>query len=316
MNIATVVIWYNPQNIANAVSNIQSYCENLKKVYIVDNSSVSNEKLAAEIPNSVYIPNLKNIGIAAAQNIGCKKAKAAGFDWAMTMDQDSYFDNSQLQKYFALCTQYYKSNNNNQSFSLALLDSAREKILPVTVLLKRRLKSFLKNCLHVDVSKPVLMPDVEHLQRVFASGNIINLEMWEKIGRFDEKLFIDEVDFDFCLRAVLNGYVITRFNSVYLNHTLGTMKKTLFQKCSYHNDFRLYYIIRNKFIEYKRYNKILRLQYNYKKEIFQYFKDYCIFDLKAPKHFIVFARAYLDYRKFIKTDETYRKLNGDSLTGK
>ena len=32
------------------------------------------------------------------------------------------------------------------------------------------------------------------------SGNLLNLKIAEKIGDFEEKLFIDEVDHDYCYR--------------------------------------------------------------------------------------------------------------------
>ena len=50
---------------------------------------------------------------------------------------------------------------------------------------------------------------IEYPERVIASGNIINLQAWNKVGRFDNSLFIDEVDHDFCHRLTQEKYKIS-----------------------------------------------------------------------------------------------------------
>lgn len=149
---------------------------------------------------------------------------------------------------------------------------------------------------------------VDHPDRVFASANIIKLSVWDEIGRFDESLFIDEVDSDYCIRLLLGGYRITRFNTLYLNHKLGNKRFTIFPKVTYHSGKRLFYIFRNKLIENKRYGSLPGSNRDYKREIRQYFRDYCILDFRAPLNWYYFTRAYFAYRVFIKSDPTYHRL--------
>ena len=88
--IAAVVILYNPE--LSILENIKSYIDQVEKLYVVDNSEASNESLIQEIKSFSkieYIPNKYNIGIAAALNIGARKAIEEGFDYLLTMDQDS-----------------------------------------------------------------------------------------------------------------------------------------------------------------------------------------------------------------------------------
>lgn len=312
MKLAAVVIWYNPKSFEESTKKVLSYSPCAEKVYIVDNSSVDNSALTKEIPNAVYIPNLKNLGIAEAQNIGCQRALEDGFEWAMTMDQDSSFDSGVLEKYIELSENHTKEDQKSASFSLSMKDDSKN-ILPLSVQAKKKLKAFLIKHLNFSFPPPKEREPIDHPDRCYASGNIINLLVWSRIGKFDSSLFIDEVDFDFCIRLLLNGYIITRFNTISLNHKLGNRKITLFPKCSYHTGKRLFFIIRNKLIENKRYGTAIKLEHDYRKEIFQYFKDYCIFDIKAFTNLIIFIKAFRAYKEFIKNDPTYQNLKEKGL---
>ncbi|TEB40741.1 glycosyltransferase family 2 protein, partial [Flavobacterium circumlabens] len=63
---------------------------------------------------------------------------------------------------------------------------------------------------------------------VMTSGNIVNLKIHEKIGGFEEKLFIDYVDIEYCLKLKKEGYSIANLPNVLLQHELGDSKRTSF----------------------------------------------------------------------------------------
>ncbi len=90
MNIAAVVIWFNPS--LEFLENIKSYSKHVQKIIIVDNSDIDNSILLEEVPDIDYIPCLKNIGVASALNVGYERALASGAEWVLSMDQDSWFD--------------------------------------------------------------------------------------------------------------------------------------------------------------------------------------------------------------------------------
>jgi rhamnosyltransferase len=85
---------------------------------------------------------------------------------------------------------------------------------------------------------------------LITSGAIINLKIAASLGGFDEKLFIDGVDTDFCIHSFEKGYQTLLVNEFSLRHQLGEEKKVMtpllkstFRK--FHNPTRLYYIVRN-----------------------------------------------------------------------
>src|SRR5699024_6976157 len=49
----------------------------------------------------------------------------------------------------------------------------------------------------------------------------ISIKAWEKIGGFDDWLFIDLVDNEFCKRLVASGYKILRLNHLVLDQEFG-----------------------------------------------------------------------------------------------
>lgn len=312
MNLSAVVIWYKPEIVKDCTKKILSYACQVRKVYIVDNSSNNNSFLAKEIKNAEYIPNFKNLGIAEAQNIGCQKALQDGYDWALIMDQDSYFEGKNLEHYIELSEKYLKNNHDCPSFTLFMKDKSKE-VTPLSIIIKNKIKKVLSRFTSYKIKEQKETENIEHPLRCYASGNLINLSVWNKIGGFDSSLFIDEVDFDFCIRLKLNNYSITRFNTVYLNHNLGEKRFSIFPKCSYHNGKRLFYIFRNKLIQKNRYGHLKWLDFSYKKELFQYFKDFCILDFKAVFNMVIFVKAFFSYRKFIKNDSFYKKIKQEGL---
>ncbi len=224
MKISALAVWYNPD--ISAVENVLSYSALVEKVYIIDNSDSDNSHLAEKIPNSSYTPNFSNIGIAGALNAGCRNAMDDGFEWIMTMDQDSSWKASGLSRLLL--------DVENSS------DPAIKSFAPVH---RNGIKSVAGRLIQKIEKKP--SERYVFQDRVMASGNVISLSAWEKVGKFNEPLFIDEVDHEFCYRLIKNGYKIRESQEIEMTHTLGSVKKTLLPRPCKHSGVRLFYIFRN-----------------------------------------------------------------------
>jgi rhamnosyltransferase len=99
------------------------------------------------------------------------------------------------------------------------------------------------------------------------SGSILNIKIALEVGGFDENLFIDEVDNEFCLRLISRNYSTLKFGNIQMNHQFGTTKKVLTPKLKYENrviysPLRNYYNTRNYFYV----NKIYKHEYKQKKD--------------------------------------------------
>jgi rhamnosyltransferase len=210
MKIVPIIIWYNPDKIVRIKNNIEIYSNHFENVIIVDNSSYNNEHLLENINNALYYPNYENVGISKALNIGCERAVENGFEWVLTMDQDSSWSNTEeLHRYIQIAEKLYLINTKNISFSPSMKRMNE-------IIQKGNDESF------------------QYTKIIWTSGNILNLKAWLDIGKFNEQLFIDDVDHEFCYRLRSRGYHLINIQHCYLNHEIGE-----------HRDVRMYYIVRN-----------------------------------------------------------------------
>lgn len=229
MTIAACVVWYNPDE--NCLKNIKSYfysASPITHLFIIDNSNCDNKNLLDIFPmdnNITYIANKNNNGIAKALNQGCKLAIEAGYQYIMTMDQDSVFLNDNFERYI-------KEINANQdkAGSFAPNTVQPKETLSFALYWKNKIIKKKKDLIFVD--------------KCISSGNVINLELWKILGGFNEDLFIDQVDFDFCYRLTKQKKIL-KFQHIYLTHSIGIPKKSLLPEFDSHSGVRIYYIFRN-----------------------------------------------------------------------
>lgn len=218
------------------------------------------------------MPNFDNLGIATALNIGCEKALEEGFEWCMTMDQDSNFSEEMIEKY--LKTIYEYRSEKNVSFAPSCIYKNSKPVIDSTVetirlglkknksLLAVKRKVFSKLNIYQDFSEK---KETENVKRVITSGNVIHLHVWKDIGKFNENLFIDEVDFDFCYRLIKSSYNILQFNFIAMEHILGNVKENIVSGYT-HSDVRLYYITRNNLWIMKKYPEFAK-EFTYSKNM-------------------------------------------------
>ena len=227
--IAATVVLYNPNQAV--VDNINSYLDDIDLLFAIDNSETINLEIIGLIiksPKIQYINNNGNQGVAKALNIAAKQAIERGYEWLLMMDQDSSFNFSGLQKYLH-CTKTFPHSD------VALFSPNR----------------FINPDTNVSCSF------TEKLTAI-TSGSLLNLHLYTSIGEFDENLFIDEVDHDYCLRAHLNHYKIIEFETIYLHHQIGTQEAIKrhgkIQLINIHSPLRHYYMTRNCLFIFSKYH--------------------------------------------------------------
>lgn len=267
MRLSGVVVWYNPG--IQEVNNIKSYLYELDKLFIVDNSIENNKQLLEILDNNCnieYISNGDNLGIAKALNIGCKNAIEQGYNWILTMDQDSEFEENIIEKYKANVEEMIKKDS-----SIAIYAPITQKI--------RGQKS-------------------GYINRIITSGNILNLNTYKAVDGFDNDLFIDEVDYDFCFKIIKEEYRIYQFSDILLKHKLGDSKNVKILNKSVtamnHNYIRKYYIVRNRCIIKKRYPEYTRY---YTKSIIIDLVKVILVEEDKLRRIKYMLKGYLDYKK-------------------
>jgi rhamnosyltransferase len=98
--------------------------------------------------------------------------------------------------------------------------------------------------------------DLIDVSMVMTSGSLIELACWRAFGGFDERLFIDYVDTDFCLRCRTAGRLIAVSAAARLDHQLGRREQRKFLGLAFyptnHPPIRHYYIARNRVLMLRR----------------------------------------------------------------
>ncbi len=219
--ISALVVLFKPS--PEVYRNIQTYMDKVVCLYIIDNSpslSETAERLLKE-EKVELLSSSTNIGIAEAYNLGLKRAYQDGYHWLMTMDQDSFFELHQIERFLE---DFFQVQKNNLGI-YAPLHNAK----------------FISQ----EEDKPVLV--------VMSSGSIVNTESALESGGFDSDLFIDEIDHEFCLRIQKKDYLVIQNSRVFINHFLGKIGENGRKKYS---ATRLYYITRNHFYVKKRYQHL------------------------------------------------------------
>jgi rhamnosyltransferase len=194
--LAVVILYFPERKTEDIISNFQHEVDD---VMIIDNTE-------------------NNTGVAAALNVGLRRAIADGYDWLLTMDQDSAFEDGALKELKNIAA------------------SCKENIAIVSPF------HFIK--------KTPKSTSVEEVIITMTSGNLLRVSAAISTGMFKEELFIDSVDNEYCLRLRKNGFKVIRVNSSILHHKLG--KPGAFNIVT-HDVTRRYYITRNMLYVMKTY---------------------------------------------------------------
>ncbi len=232
--ICAVIVSYNSEKVFRCYESIK---EQVDLTIIVDNGTRDKEiisklgKTASEDNKLKVILLGENLGIAAALNKGAFYAKDNGFNWILTLDQDSEIPHGSVSKIMA-------------DFN-SLEDSTKEKCAIVAYKYSER---------NIDTKSADENPEkFKEVKIILTSGNIIKLSALDKIGYFEEKLFIDQVDNDIDFRFRKNGYIILQSNHHYIIHELGEAKKKMGFVITNHSPIRRYYLSRNSVYIFKNY---------------------------------------------------------------
>jgi len=274
LKVAGVVVLYNPTE--EIYNNVLSYVNQVDYLYVVDNSEMTSENanivIAAHPDRVKLIKKKQNIGIAASLNLAAEIAVKDGSDLLLTMDQDSRVSENYIPKML----QVFERDN-----EIGIL-------APFII--------------HTKNPRTPKDSGIENITVAMTSGSLIRLSAHREIGGFLEKLFIDYVDNEYCLRMKSFGFKVMKLNSVYVYHELGEVKfrKFLFKDVfpTNHSALRLYYRSRNRFYIHKVYKNIFPKYIKFDRYVFikEIFKVFLYEKNKTEKIKMIFL-GYVDYRK-------------------
>jgi rhamnosyltransferase len=272
--IAACVVLYNPDQ--SVEKNILSYINYVGKVYVIDNTETKyyDFRFSSAIPSEItFIHDGRNEGIAKRLNQACTLAINEGFEGLLTMDQDSYFDGSSIRHYLQCIENFHK----------------KEQVSMFGVNYENQTQK--ESC------------DFINVKSLITSGSVINLNSYKQIGEFDENLFIDFVDTEYCFNSVQKGYAIIQFPNIFMHHEIGTvsqqrsLKNLKKSSRSIHSASRLYYMTRNLLYLNKKYKHRFKKELSvHKKDLINRIKNKLLYSKNRYQTLQYLLKAYNNYR--------------------
>ena len=236
------IVTYNP-DLEQFSQCLNSIIKQVNKIYLFDNGSNNVDficNLLRNIEDITVFCNKENVGIARALNELCKMAYKDGYTWIVTMDQDSICADNML----SILRKYTRKKN------LGIIAPRIE---------------FRDNgkLIHETRNKA---KEVEEIRACITSGSLTRIDAWKKLGGFDEWMFIDHVDNEFCTHLYVEGYSIIRVNSAVLYQRAGEMKYLSLPRgkkilLPYYSEIRNYYICRDTMYYLRKYKKYINYRY-------------------------------------------------------
>lgn len=195
--ISGIVVLYEPSQ--DSIENIRDYYKSLDAFIVVDNSSRSNLELVKKVIPEIYsvdeeydsrerfqyIYYGENRGLCVALNDGVKRARNLNCDWALLMDDDSSWATDLVSVYGEV---------------LSEIDENKVAVLSPVHLYDRS---------NTHISK-----GYHEVPWAMTSGCLYNIDVFERLGGFSEKLFLECLDIEYCYRAVAAGYHVYKCGGV------------------------------------------------------------------------------------------------------
>ena len=193
-------------------------------------------------PEIVICSHPENIGTAGALCHQIEWAIAHDFDFVWLFDQDSQPEVDCLQKLLSHYQQLTQEGHNAGIIAPLPIDPRTSYELHGLEFDRYRF---------VSVSKAKMLKSMYNCDAVIASGSLISLKAAKKVKLPDKQLFIDAVDWAYCLNFRQKGYEIFLIRETRLIHHYSNSKKIVLP-FFYHSflvhqysALRRYYICRN-----------------------------------------------------------------------
>ncbi len=241
--VCAVVVTFNPDQ-ALFEKALCAVTSQVDRVYVVDNGS-ARDFIAPHTGKVETIFLGENKGIASGFNAGISRARKDGYRYVLLLDQDSVLPDGMI----ARCLNAVQELGIRGVRVSAVGPRYRDRRTGHTSRFVRY--RWLRNVYAGSGSTAGIVA----ADFLISSGSFYELAVFEEVGLFDEKLFIDHVDTEWFHRAARLGFRAFGLWDVVLEHALGEKSVRLWigrwRQQPLHKPFRLYYIVRNSLLMYR-----------------------------------------------------------------
>lgn len=231
--VCAVVVAYHPDRDFEA--RLRVILPQVQSLLVVDNTPAGQREDRIDVPvstgrQSCLIENSDNVGVAAALNQGLEYARQQGFEWLLTLDQDSvcYAD------------------------SVETLLAVRYARVPSPAVIGGNYLDPRNGATKVQAAAGGWLDQ----KTVITSGCLVDVRFAQAIGGFRADYFIDQLDHEFCLRVRAHGGQVVISRKPVMEHSVGETGGAwlpLLGRLPNHPPLRKYYVARNSLVTIARY---------------------------------------------------------------
>ena len=241
----TVAFNPNPERLAEHVRALQGEVDD---IVVVDNGS---ERSVAGLlhPGSTSLRVLTlpgNGGVARGFNVGVAAARERGAEFVLLLDDDSLPTPGMVAELVATCRERSVPGAPQVAAVGPRVQDARDpQDYPF-------IRFGWTHNRHVRCG--TTPGEIVACDFLISSGSLVPMEAFIAVGNFDEDLFIDSVDLEWCCRARARGLALYGVCAARLDHRLGDRRQTVLNafELVVHSPERVYYMTRNRFLLYRR----------------------------------------------------------------
>ncbi len=213
--ILVILVTYKPEE-EILKRNIEAFIDYVDKILIWENTPLEEARKYRYVEHSKieYVGNGKNSGLSLPFNYALNYGLQNGYDFMMTMDQDSIWQN---------------------------FEKFRDAVF---------LSSFVETsifCPSQQLNK--LGVNFEIIDKCINSGSFASLKLLYSIGGYANTFFLDAIDHELCARAMAFGTKIIKVNCASLQQQYGSNKQHVLMGIKYstrdYSAKRLYGLVRN-----------------------------------------------------------------------
>ncbi|BAZ68731.1 MAG: glycosyltransferase family 2 protein [Pelatocladus maniniholoensis HA4357-MV3] len=237
-----ITAYQEKEALQKTITAITKQSSPIEKIFIVDNSK--SQIIANNHQENIIVDfHPENIGVAGGLKIAVSWAIQKGYDFLWLFDQDSEPDDDVLEK---LLTNYQdlSQNQNIGIIAPAIFDINTKQEFPGYIFSDYKL---------APIPGLAKIKNIYQCDAVITSGSLININAAKYVELPRVDLFLDAVDYAYCMNFRKKEYKIIVIKNAMMKHRIGNYSQVKDRFKKYTNTFstficspsRYYYACRN-----------------------------------------------------------------------
>ena len=237
--IAALIVTYHPA-IEKVRRLIELILPQVDHVIILDNGAPSDFYQSFVLHNNLtYLPMSCNVGIGSALNIGVDHAVHIGCSHVITFDQDSAPAANMVEQLIVAMSQLHAEGRCVAAVGPSFVDHRQSPPM--------RYPFYRKSGWHVERILCCQERNKVEVDALITSGCLYPVNIFNEVKLFDEGLFIEYIDSDWCFKARGLGFSLFGICDATMSHELGHGEAREFANIRLieYSPLRRYYYFRN-----------------------------------------------------------------------